>query len=228
MVFKANVCHLLSLTFFVTPEFQFLCTSVQDIPVLPCLTALSTYIEGNDVYYPTILGFTRPILKSWEYLRDLRFCARLTDFSKQHIRQRMNYYTVQFSVQYIKGVIYDSDPIHFLSNSENISSRSTSFPFCVCAEKKAGVHIQPWLCKRETDRVARVESPTQDVKYRRFSHVSTKHFSITCHNSCLYTGPTDAVCYSRKFEGELKRQVYLFGCWVQISTSLLQNHRPNL
>ncbi len=32
-------------------------------------------------------------------------------------------------------VVYDSNPIHYLSNSENISSRSASFLCCVCAEK---------------------------------------------------------------------------------------------
>ncbi len=35
----------------------------------------------------------------------------------------------------LEGVVYDSNPIHFLSNSENISSRFTSFPFRVCADK---------------------------------------------------------------------------------------------
>ncbi len=50
--------------------------------------------------------------------------------------------------------------------------------FCsVCVLKKwSGVHTQPWLCKLETDRAAQVEPPTQDVKYRHFSHVSTEHF----------------------------------------------------
>ncbi len=81
----------------------------------------------------------------------------------------------------IKGVACDSKPMHFLSNSVNISSRSASFPFCVCAEKKSGT--QPWLCKGETNRVTRAEPPTQDVKYRPFSHVSTKQLSIVCHNS---------------------------------------------
>ncbi len=38
----------------------------------------------------------------------------------------------------IKGVVYDSNPKHFLSNSENISSWSSSFLFCVYAEKKVG------------------------------------------------------------------------------------------
>ncbi len=77
----------------------------------------------------------------------------------------------------LKSVVYDSILKHFLSNSENISSRSTSFPFCVCAVKKqSGVHAKPWLCKKETNRVSRVEPPTQDVKHRRFSCVSTKHF----------------------------------------------------
>ncbi len=36
-----------------------------------------------------------------------------------------------------KGVVYDSKPTHFLSNSENISSLSASFASrSVCAEKK--------------------------------------------------------------------------------------------
>ncbi len=36
----------------------------------------------------------------------------------------------------MKGAVYDSNPKQFLSNAENISSRSASFPFCVRAEKK--------------------------------------------------------------------------------------------
>ncbi len=35
----------------------------------------------------------------------------------------------------LKGVVCKSNPIHFLSNSANISSRSAGCPFCVCAEK---------------------------------------------------------------------------------------------
>ncbi len=42
----------------------------------------------------------------------------------------------QLLTHILKGVVYNSNPIHFLSSSENISSRSASFPFCVCAEKK--------------------------------------------------------------------------------------------
>ncbi len=33
----------------------------------------------------------------------------------------------------IKGVVYDSNPVHVLSNSVNISSQSACFLFCVCA-----------------------------------------------------------------------------------------------
>ncbi len=55
----------------------------------------------------------------------------------------------------------------------------------VCALKeKSGVHTQPWLCKQETNRVAQVEPPTQDIKYQHFSRVSTKRFGIVCHNLC--------------------------------------------
>ncbi len=75
--------------------------------------------------------------------------------------------------------VYDSNPIHFLSNSDTISSLSASFLFCVCTEKKSSVHKQPWLCKWETNRVARVEPPTQDVKYA----LAVLHTSV-CHNSC--------------------------------------------
>ncbi len=58
----------------------------------------------------------------------------------------------------IKSVVCNSNPIHFfLSNSENISSRSACCPFCVCAENKFGVHTQPWLCKWETNRVCQTE-----------------------------------------------------------------------
>ncbi len=81
-----------------------------------------------------------------------------------------------------KCVVYDSNPKQFLSDSVNISSRSASFLFC----------------KRETSRVSRVEPPAQDVKYRRFNRVSTKHLGIICHNSCSCTGHTNAVCYSRE------------------------------
>ncbi len=31
----------------------------------------------------------------------------------------------------LKGVVCESNPEHFLSNSKNISSRAASFPFCV-------------------------------------------------------------------------------------------------
>ncbi len=34
----------------------------------------------------------------------------------------------------------------FLSNSVNISSWSASCPFCVCAEKKSGVHRRTGFC----------------------------------------------------------------------------------
>ncbi len=38
-------------------------------------------------------------------------------------------------VEILKGEVYDYNPKQFLSNSENISSQSASFPFCVYAEK---------------------------------------------------------------------------------------------
>ncbi len=47
---------------------------------------------------------------------------------------------VQFPVVkipgFVKGVVYDSNPIHFCSNSANISSQTASFLLCVCAEEK--------------------------------------------------------------------------------------------
>ncbi len=70
------------------------------------------------------------------------------------------------TLHFFKSVVCYSIPFHFLSNSVNISSPSASCPFCVCTEKKSGVHTQPWLCKWETNRVARTEP----------------------HNSCSCTG----------------------------------------
>ncbi len=52
---------------------------------------------------------------------------------------------------YLKVVVSDSNPKHFLSNSVNISWRSASCPFCVCAEKQSGVHTQPVLIPRSSD-----------------------------------------------------------------------------
>ena len=43
----------------------------------------------------------------------------------------------------LKGRVSDPNPIHFLSNSFNVSSRSASGPFCVCAENKSGDYTQP-------------------------------------------------------------------------------------
>ncbi len=39
-------------------------------------------------------------------------------------------------INIVKGVVCSTHPIHFLSNSANVSSRSASCPFCACAEKK--------------------------------------------------------------------------------------------
>ncbi len=121
--------------------------------------------------------------------------------------------------KWVKGEVYNSNPIYFLSNSENMN-------LCVL-KKQSGIHTQPWLCKWETNRVDWVTPPTQVVKYQRFSYVSTIHFSILCHNLCSYTGQTNAVSYLQ-FEGALMEGVYLFGCWVQISTSFLWNCRLQL
>ncbi len=107
------------------------------------------------------------------------------------------------------------------SNSVNIPSRFASFPFCVSAEKKSGVHTQPWLRKWETNRAARTEPPTrshsQVVKYWRL--VTTR--ARAQDNS-------DAVRYSSEFQGALTGGVYLFGCWVQITTKFLQDCRLHL
>ncbi len=119
-----------------------------------------------------------------------------------------------------KGVVYDCNPIHFLSDSENISSRSARFPFCVHAERKVCCSYTAALALQTGNKP---ESPTQVVKCRRFSCVSTEHFSIICHNSCSCTGQTNAASYS-----SLKGGVCLFGCWVQMSTSFLQNRRLHL
>ncbi len=75
------------------------------------------------------------------------------------------------------------------------------------------------------NKVCRVEPPTQVVKYWRFSRVSTKHFGVVCHNSCSYTGQTNAVHYLHEFEGALKGGVCLFGCLVQISTKRKYQYR---
>lgn len=42
----------------------------------------------------------------------------------------------QRSDSLLKGIVSDSIPIHFFSNSVNISPQSYSCPFCVCAEKE--------------------------------------------------------------------------------------------
>lgn len=47
----------------------------------------------------------------------------------------------------IKGASGDCNPIHFLSNSANIASRSANCSFWVCAEKKSVVRTRPRLCK---------------------------------------------------------------------------------
>ncbi len=94
-------------------------------------------------------------------------------------------------------VVCNSNAINVLSNSANISSWSISCPFCVCTEKKSSVHAKPWLCKWETNRVTQTEPPTcshsQVVKYQRF--VTTR---------ARAQDSTNAVHYSRKFEGALK------------------------
>ncbi len=50
--------------------------------------------------------------------------------------------------------------------------------------KQAGVHTQPWVCKRETNRVAQVEPPTQDVKYQCLQDGATNG-SLSTVNSFL-------------------------------------------
>ncbi len=81
----------------------------------------------------------------------------------------------------------------------------------VCAENSPVFMHSPGSVN---EAASRVEPPTQDVKYRRFSFASNKHFSIVCHNSC--TGQTNAVSYSHEFEAALKGGVFL------------QNHRLHL
>ncbi len=120
----------------------------------------------------------------------------------------------------IFGVVYNSYPIHFSSNSVNISSWSASCPFCVCTEKSA-VHTQPWLCKRETNRAAW----TKPSAYSHSHVVKCWRFVTTC--ACAQDN-TNAVRYSREFEEALKGGMYLIGCWVQISTSFLQDYRLHL
>ncbi len=71
----------------------------------------------------------------------------------------------------LKGVVCNSNSIHFLSNSANISSRSASGPFCVCSEKKSNVHTQPWFCKWETD---------------GWSHNSLDNSEFDCGIICVY------------------------------------------
>ncbi len=101
----------------------------------------------------------------------------------------------------LKGAVCNSDPIHFLSNSANISSWPACFPFCVCAEKKSGVHTRPWLCKQETNSMAQTGLPTrshsQVVKCRRF---------VTTHARA--EDNTNTVCYLREFDGGIIFCVY--------------------
>ncbi len=58
--------------------------------------------------------------------------------SNSNIKHKQNMFKVTFLILFyiFKGAVYDSNPIHFLSNSENISSLSASFPVYVFAEKK--------------------------------------------------------------------------------------------
>ncbi len=96
----------------------------------------------------------------------------------------------------LKSVAYDCNPIHFCQ-IQRVSLQGL-LAFCsVCVlKKKSGVHTQPCLCKRETNRVTQVEPPTQVIKYQCFSRVYTKHFCIVRHSLCLYAGQTNAVRYS--------------------------------
>ncbi len=112
------------------------------------------------------------------------------------------YKSVCFSVyQFIKGVVCNSNSVHFVSNSENISSWAASCPFCVCTEKKSGVHTQSWLCKWKINRVTQTEPParshSQVIKYRCFVplllvHRTTLMLCITgaslSGGSCVFIG----------------------------------------
>ncbi len=89
----------------------------------------------------------------------------------------------------LKGVVYNSNPKHFLSDS--VSPHGLLAFRSVCALKNSPVFIHSPGCKQKTNRVARVEPPT---------------------NLCLCAGQTNAVCYSHEVEGALKGGVYLFGC----------------
>ena len=51
-----------------------------------------------------------------------------------------------------EGKICDFNPVHFLSNSANCSSRSSSSPFRT--HTNVGVPTQSWLCTWETNIVA--------------------------------------------------------------------------
>ncbi len=74
----------------------------------------------------------------------------------------------------------------------------------MCAPKKqSGVHTQPWLCKWEINRVSWVEPPNLNVI--DVLAVFTLNTSCVCHKLCWYTRQTNAVHYSCKFEGALKR-----------------------
>ncbi len=57
-----------------------------------------------------------------------------------------------------------------LCQIQRISPHSPLAFRSVCALKKQpGVHTQPWLCKREPNRAARVDPPTHVIKYQRIS-----------------------------------------------------------
>ncbi len=89
----------------------------------------------------------------------------------------------------VKAVIYDSNPKHFLSNSESISSRSASFLFCVCTERKSLVFIHsPHSVNRKQTECLGLSRQPRYVKYCHFSRVSTKHLGIVRQSSCSGTG----------------------------------------
>ncbi len=75
------------------------------------------YIYTHPLLYTCTQDFSYYCRSMWE-----RILGELSSLTVNH---------------YVKGAVCSSNPIHFLSNSANVSSQSASCPFCVCAEKKS-------------------------------------------------------------------------------------------
>ncbi len=70
----------------------------------------------------------------------------------------------------IKDVVYDSNP----KQIQRISPQGLPAFHAVCT-KQSGVHTQPWLCKQETNRVARAVCLTFSFLTDLISYHSNQH-----------------------------------------------------